>query len=229
MNKENFYKLQQYLGSLGFGKMLTNSDELEKLIAQDEPEFHLSTSTSFNELTRIDATLYFRKSVQRDEHFLLKYAATLHYLNEAGRDISQTFYTYDNAFFSFEEAFNLLEGRYVYKNLISASGDKYDGWLQLNFREKDSQNNFKFIKYRAIYRHYLENALTLYPIQELLNDKLKEELIRSLQKGNLTQVHFAKPNKVEMKYIEANVRNKTINIYSASTKKSKKVSGPERA
>jgi hypothetical protein len=39
------------------------------------------------------------------------------------------------------EAFNLLCGRSVFKEITPANGDKYSAWIQLNFAEKTLEGN----------------------------------------------------------------------------------------
>ncbi|HEX9503018.1 MAG TPA: hypothetical protein VF974_01690 [Patescibacteria group bacterium] len=224
MNQKNFSALLDFLRFRGFGEPFDFILELEKLVAQDLPAFHLPTEASFDDSTKMEAILYFRKSIQEDGYFLIKYIANLHHLDEPDRDRSQTFYTYDDAGITFMEVYNLLNGRSVYKNLVTSFGEKYNGWLQLNFKEKDGPDNYRLHKYKDLHGFDLEKVLELYPIREMREREGRESLIRSLKKGNLHPAHFVKPKKTELKFIGANARNKTINIYSTGMTKSKKVS-----
>ncbi len=227
MNQKNFSVLLDFLRFRGFGEQFDFTLELGRLIAQDSPAFHLPIYTSFDDSTTMEAILYFRKSIQEDGYFLIKYTATLRYSDEPDRDRSRTFYTYDDGGMTFKEAYNLLNGRCVYKNFVSSFGEKYNAWLQLNFKETDGPDNYKLHKYRDLHGFNLEKVLELYPIREMREREGRESLIRSLKNGNLHPVHFVMRNRMELKFIGANARNKTINIYSADITKSKKVSRPE--
>jgi hypothetical protein len=44
-----------------------------------------------------------------------------------------------------KEAYNILQGRAVFKEIISPKSDKYNAWLQLNFKELDAYGNYKVI------------------------------------------------------------------------------------
>jgi ribosomal protein L12E/L44/L45/RPP1/RPP2 len=97
-------------------------------------------------------------------------------------------------------------------------GQKYNAWIQLNFGEKDSYDNYKVRQYRPQYGFDLEKTLQKYPIAELKQQDLKTVLIKSLKKGNRHPVTFEKSNKTERMLIEANPQYKTINIFPFLTR-----------
>ncbi len=66
-----------------------------------------------------------------------------------------------------KEAFNLLQGRSVFKEITPLKDEKYFAWIQLNFREKESDGNYKITKFRSYRGFDLGPILTRYPILEL--------------------------------------------------------------
>src|SRR5882672_1512693 len=130
----------------------------------------------------------------------------------------QTFYIFKGTGITLKEAFNLLQGRAVNKNLTNLDGEKYNAWIQLDFGTRTSGNNYRVRQFRAQYGYDLEKILYTYPIRELQEDELKANLIRSLKKGNIHPVTFAKTNKIEKMYIEACPQFKTISIYSLAVR-----------
>ncbi len=72
------------------------------------------------------------------------------------------------------------------------------------------------------YGYDLEAVLSKFPIKELSDDKQKEMLIRSLERGNLQSAAFEKDGKQEKMFIEANPQFKTINVYDGNMKKVQK-------
>jgi hypothetical protein len=214
----NLSFLQENLRYLGFGEALLFNDQLEQEVGKGQMEFHLPTEANFDELSRLEATLYFRKSDQQDMYLLTKYTATLCYIENPDLNKTQTFYIFKGAGVTFKEAFNLLQGRSVNKDLIDNDGEKYNVWIQLDFSSKTLMNNYKIRQFRPQYGYDLEKNLSMYPLRELKDRDLKANLIRSLQKGNLHPVTFEKGDKVEKMYIAANPQFKTITICSEAAR-----------
>lgn len=215
MKKDNLSFLQENLRYLGFGETLPFNDELVGEFEKDNREFQLSTEAHFDEWSKLEATLYFRKAGQHDMYFLIKYTAGLSYSEYPDFNRMQTFYIFKGAGVTLKEAFNLLQGRAVNKDLTSDDGEKYNAWIQLDFSAKTSANNYKTRQFRQTYGYDLEKVLHNYPIRELQDEELKGSLLRSLKKGNVHPVTLAKVNnKIEQVYIEANPQFKTIVIHT---------------
>ena len=218
MTNNNLSLLQENLRYLGFGEALPFNDQLENEVVKGQKEFHLITEANFDEWSKLEATLYFRKSDQQDMYFLTKYTATLCYIENPDLNKTQTFYIFKGAGVTLKEAFNLLQGRAVNKDLIDNDGEKYNAWIQLDFSSKTMMDNYKIRKFRPQYGYDLEKLLSTYPIKELGTEKLKLNLIRSLKKGNIHPVTFAKTHKTEKMFIEACPQFKTIGIYSLAVR-----------
>lgn len=222
MKQENLSILQTDLKYLGFGQNTLLNQQLEEQVLKEVREFELYTEEYFDDQTKIEAKLYFRKTETNERYFIYKYDALLRYSDDPDKDRAQTFKIYKGHGITFKEAFNLLQGRAVFKNNLDSGGEKYSAWFQLNFDKKDPENNYIVNRYYSGYGFDLEKALKNYSIQDLQKEDTKAVLIRSLQRGNLQLVTINKPNKMEKMFIEANPRNKSITIYSLATRAAKK-------
>jgi len=214
--------LRDDLKYLGFGDNALLNQQLEEQTERAAEGFELYTDAYFDEDTKLEVKLYFRHSDKENRYFFNKYDALLIYPEEQARNRAQTFYVFLGKGVTFKESFNLLQGRSVYKNMISLEGEKYKAWIRLDFGEKDLHDNYKIKQYGLRYGYDLEKVLEKYPIRELQEEKTKAELYRSLQRGNRQSVTFDKPAKSEKMYIEANPMFKTINIYPHVVKVAKK-------
>ena len=89
----------------------------------------------------------------------------------------------------------------------------------MDFKEADTNGNFKLNQYHQNYGYDLENALSKHPIKELETPKYKEDLMDSIKKGNRQSVTFVKDGNEIKQYVEANPQFKTINVYDANMKR----------
>jgi hypothetical protein len=220
MNQKNFEFLKDSLKYLGFGETLYK--DLEANLAKQEPQFQLSITGEYKNgkgVENVDFKLDLKKSETSDMYFLNRYQATLKNEDPA-KEQSQTFYITKNAGFTAKEAFNLLSGRAVHKELATKEGQPFKAWVQLELNEeKDKNNNFKVKQYHEGYGYELEKAVTKFPIKELGDVELKDRMMKSLIKGNITSVTFVKEGKEEAMNISANPQFKNLNVYDASMKK----------
>jgi hypothetical protein len=222
MNKDNLAFLQDNLKYLGFGEYSLLNHLLESEMSRGTPSFELHTDAFFDEDTRLEAKLYFRKSDQLDMYFFNKYDAMLSYPESPDRNKVQTFYIYKGSGVTLKEAYNLLQGRAVYKKLTNAVGEKYTAWIQLNFEQKDLHENYKYKYFRSENRYDLAKVLANYKLREMENEETREMLFRSLRRGNLHPVTLVKSNKTEKLLIHANPQFKTINIVPPATRADRK-------
>ncbi len=213
MNHENLLFLQDNLKYLGFGELGPLNNQLEESIGSGVAEFQLYTEACFDENTKLEACLHFRRGDKNEMYFFNKYEALLRYEDRPGKDMGHTFYINKGAGITFKEAFNLLQGRAVNKDLTNQEGEKYNAWLQLQLEEKDGEKTYRLKPYGARYGYDIEKVLEKYPIRELQLEETKKTLIRSLRRGNLQMVTFIKTGKTVKMMIEANPLYKTINIH----------------
>jgi hypothetical protein len=146
---------------------------------------------------------------------LEKNQATLLFHDEPEKNKTHVFYTTKDVRIGAREAFNLLQGRSVFKEIAPTDGDNYTAWIKLNFGEKKLDGNYKIVKFRTYIGYDFGGILNRYPIRELGDRDLKAGIIVALKRGDLQMVTFLKPSgKIEKKLIEANPQRQTINIYT---------------
>lgn len=212
MNEKNFEYLRDQVKFTGFGEGLEG--ELKQKLQEQPPTFSLNHQTRFGNDT-VSATLQFSRSKQSDMYFFNSYQVSLQKEN-ASESMVQTFYINKGNNITLKEAYNLMSGRSVNKDLTSKEGQLYNSWLQLDFKESDDKGNFKLKQYHQNYGYDLESAIAKLPIKELAQDEHKEMLLDSLKKGNLQSVTFQKEGQELKQYVEANPQFKTINVYNSS-------------
>jgi len=210
MNEKNLKALKDNLKYLGFGEGL--NEQLEMNIREQKQEFTLPHEVEYNN-QKLVSELSFKAGDQNEMYFFNKYTAKL---NEPD-DRQQTFYLDRGNGVTTKEAFNLLQGRAVNKDLVNRDGEKYNAWVQLDFSIKEESGNYKMDRYHENYKYNLEEAISKYPLKELEDSKWKEDLIKSLEKGNIQAVKMEIGNKDELMYITANPKDKMINIYDKAT------------
>lgn len=213
MNQDNFEYLKKGLANLGFGDQLNK--ELEANISKKTPEFQLEFKKNYGGDT-VDFTLDFRKSDTSEMYFFNRYSAGV-VKDLAPLETRQTFYV--NQRITADEAFNLLNGRSVNKDLKTKEGKEYNAWVQLDFNEKDQHDNHKVKQYTSNYGYDLDKTLSRYPIKELSDEQQKNQLVKSLKAGDVVPVTFSIQGKEDKMFVEANPQYKTLNLYDSSMKK----------
>ncbi|MBC8053816.1 MAG: hypothetical protein H7Y13_12195 [Sphingobacteriaceae bacterium] len=209
MNSQNLEFLQSSLKYFGFGDKLNQA--LENNIKEQKAEFQLKLEIPhFN--NKMDFTLHFKKSDSSEMYFFNRYDAALQN-GTPEQDKMQSFYINKGNGITAKEAFNLLEGRSVHKDLVTKDGEKYSAWLKLDFADTDNKGNHKLKQYTEQYGFNLDKTLAAFPIKEMSDPKQKEQLLNSLQKGNAQQVTLTRDGKDDKFYIEAVPQFKTINVY----------------
>jgi hypothetical protein len=213
MNEKNFDYLKDQVMYTGFGEALEG--ELRQNMEQLKPEFKLQHDAFYGDDSRLSAELSFRKSEQSDLYFFNSYKVNLQ-KEGTEESLEQTFYINKGNNVTLKEAYNLMEGRSVNKNLTNKEGEEYNVWLQIDFKNTDTRGNFILNHYHENYGFNLEAALNKHPIKELDNSKYKDDLINSLKKGNVQSATFIKDGTEIKQFIEANPQFKTVTIYDSS-------------
>lgn len=208
MNTENVEYLQRSLLNLGFGEKL--HEELKGKIQQNVPAFTLKTEADFNK-EKLEATLHFKKSESADKYFFNKYDTSLK--SDFYPERTHTFYINRGSAVTFKEAYNLLSGNAVQKNLVTKEGEQYKSWLKLDLNQKDENNNYKIDRYHQNYGFDLKKELAKYPIREVKQGDTLEMLVKSLEKGNRQSVTFEKNGNEEKFFIRANPKERTIDVF----------------
>lgn len=217
MNTQNLDFLKKSLLNLGFGDKVNK--ELEQQISKKTPEFTLAAKHEFNQ-TPIDYQLHFKAGESEGMYFFNKYDATIP--KAKGEDISQTFYINKGNGITAKEAFNLMEGRAVHKQLFNKEGEKYHAWLQLDPDNLTQNGNKEIKRFNENYGFNLEQVLTGKGIKEMENTESKESLLKSLNKGNAQQITVTR-GKEEVKYfVTASPQFKTVDLYDHQMKRIKR-------
>ena len=213
MNNDNFQYLADNVKYLGFGE--NSKTEIEKNMNSGKPDFQLHVKTEINKKA-FDATLNFRKSDSTDLYFLNNYHATLNKGND--EKLGQTFYLNKGKGVTAKEAYNLLDGRAVHKELSTKEGQNYKAWIKLDTSVTDKNQNFEVKQFHENYGFNLKEAVSKFAIKEMSDPEKENVLLQSLQKGNLQSVTIEKEGNTSKMFIEADPQFKKVNMYDANLK-----------
>jgi hypothetical protein len=210
MNEQNFENLKTQIMYSGFG-LEKEYDLREKMQGTDE-KFTLGHEAQYGK-DKVEATLNFKRSDKKDLVFYNSYDLKLDKGN-GEKPMQQTFYINNmGQSITLKEAYNLMEGRSVNKNLYNKEEEKYNVWIKLDRGSLDKNGNHELHTYGANYGYSLEDVLKKHPIKELDNETSKKELLDSLKKGNVQIATFIKEGSEVKQYVEANPQFKTIKLY----------------
>jgi len=217
MNTQNLEFLKKSLLNLGFGDKVNK--ELEQKISKQTPEFILNARHEFSQKP-VEYQLHFKAGENEGMYFFNKYDATLNKGKE--QEINQTFYINKGNGITAKEAFNLMEGRAVHKQLFNKDGEKYHAWLQLD-PDNLTQNGSKEIKrFNENYGFDLEKVLSGKGIKEMENAESKESLLKSIGKGNAQQITVTKGKEETKYFVSASPQFKTVDLYDDKMKRIKR-------
>jgi len=223
MNTQNLEQLKKSLLNLGFGEKL--NDKMEKNIAAQLPEFTLNTQHEFNQ-KKLDYTLHFRAGEER--YFFNSYDAKI--LNaDPSKEVKQTFKINKGNGISAKEAFNLMEGRAVEK-LVFKDDQSYHAWFQLDQKNYTQNGDKQMKQFHENYGYDVAKVLSGHGIKELSEPKPTEELLYSLKKGNVQQIHVEKNGEEQKYFVSANPQFKTVDLFDHQMKKIKReeLIGPDQ-
>ena len=209
MNEKNFEYLKDNIKYMGFGEK--QNESLEQHLKEGKESFQLRFNTEVNKKP-FEAVLQFRKSDNSDMYFFNSYQASLKRSNN--EKVDQTFYLTKGKGVTAKEAYNLLEGRAVFKELSNKAGEPYKAWIQLDFDNKDKNNNNEVKQYHENYGYDLKAAVGKFSVAEMDGGEKEKSLMQSLQKGNIQSVTIGLNGESQKMFIEANPQYKTINLYS---------------
>jgi len=207
MNQDNLKYLKNQVKYSGFGDSL--EFQLQENMEKGKPDFQLTYKPPFGE-DKAEATLHFRQSDQGN-YFFNRYDLALQ--RENAEPLSQTFFVGKDNTFTLKEAFNLMEGRSVNKEMVNREKEAYTSWVKLDFSEADANGNFKL-------KHYpdfdLKEKLAGLPLKAFANDPDNKQLVESLQKGNRQAVTMEHNGTDHKRFVEVNAQFKTINTFDGS-------------
>ena len=204
MNDQNLSYLQKQLLNLGFGEKL--NEELEKNIKSGKKEFTLTTDLEYNKQP-VDYTLYYKAGDQNDMYFFNKYDASLR-----DKEMQQSFYINKSGAITAKEAYNLLEGRAVHKQLENLEGEKYNAWIILDKENKTENGNYKLRPFTDGWNYKPERAIDKLDIVGINEEGARDKLMKSLEKGNRHQVTAMRDGKEVKLFLEANPAEHRVNL-----------------
>jgi hypothetical protein len=213
MNNENFQYLADNIKYMGFGETL--KADLERNMGEGKGEFQLHFKAEINKKP-FEATLNFRKSDSTDMYFFNNYHASLARSN--GEKNEQTFYLNKGKGVTAKEAYNLLDGRAVHKDLTTKEGQPYKAWIQLDFENKDKNNNFEVKQFHENYGYDLKAAVEKFAVAELNDPEKAKALMQSLEKGNVQSVTIEKDGSSHKMFMEADPQYKKVTMYDSNMK-----------
>jgi hypothetical protein len=215
MKENNLEFLKKNLLYTGFPDSLHT--ELEKNLKEGKPEFKLAHRFLFND-QKMDTTLHFRKGDKSDLYFFNRYEAHLYDRKDPAYDRQQTFHMTRGNEVTGKEAFNLLSGRAVNKDLVNKEGEEYNAWVQLDFSKVENNGNYAIRRFTPKWGFDLGQSLDALHVKELLSEETKANLIRSLEKGNLQAAHTEHNGKEHTIFLQANPRERTLDIFDSRMK-----------
>lgn len=218
MNENNLKYLKDQLKYTGFGE--TFDAELKENMMKGDKDFKIMHTGIMNNgvpnRDTVKVELNFKKSDQTDMYFFNSYHVNLQ-KEENKPGLEQTFYiNNDSTSITLKEAYNLMEGRSVNKDLKTKEGESYNSWLKFDFKQTDNAGNFKINHYHQNYGYDLEASLEKHSIKKLNTPQYKEDLVNSLKKGNLQSVTFVASGVESKMFVEANPQFKTLNVYDGN-------------
>ncbi|SKC18678.1 hypothetical protein [Dyadobacter psychrophilus] len=215
MNQRNLDYLKDQVKYAGFGQQL--QAQLEENVRKQLPEFALRDQRIF-EGKELALALHFKRSEHSDMYFFNSYMASL---KKAGQDqkVNQSFALASPYAITLKEAFNLMDGRAVNKDITDKEGKIYNAWLQLDFKNVDANGNYKFRQFHQNYGFDLERSLSNLAIKELGEPLQKDKLLASLRRGNRQQVSLLGGDKELKVFVEASPQFKAIILTDQSARK----------
>jgi hypothetical protein len=242
MNTDNLKYLTDNVKYMGFGDK--QNAALEQHLKDGKESFQLTFNTEVNKKP-FEAVLNFRKPENSDKYFLNSYHASLERGN--GDRKEQTFYLNYGKGVTAKEAFNLLDGRSVEKEItrkmtpeetekfkgelklapeqrgLPENWEKaptYKAWIQLDFDNKDKNGNYEVNQFHENFGYDLKESLGKYAIAELDGSDKGKALMQSLQKGNVQSIAIGE----HKMFVEANPQYKTVTLYDGQMKRMQKES-----
>ena len=206
MNTQNLSYLQKNLLNLGFGEKL--NEDLENQIKVKTPEFTLNTLREYG-ADQVDYKLHFRRGDENEMYFFNKYDASLQ-----GKDIQQTFFLNKGYGMTAKEAYNLMDGRAVYKQLTNLENEKYNAWIILDKENKNEHGNHKLKTFSDAWNYKPERAIDKMDIVGISESGERDKILKSLEKGNRQQLTVNQDGKEVKIYLEANPAAHRVNIFN---------------
>jgi hypothetical protein len=222
MDTDNLQYLQNNLKHLGFADKLNTA--LEQQLKTGAPEFTLRTSEYYTRpdskkednstKDKVDYELHFKQGKEGERYYFNSYNASL---EKNGQVADHKFYIDKGNGMTRKEAYNLLDGRAVYKELKNKAGEEYKAWLKLDPEKKDAKK--PYLSYSEGYGFDLVKALEKLPIKELKDEGAMQKIVAGLEKGNLVPVTYVKDGNDAKMVAMANPQFKSVELFGMDGRK----------
>lgn len=219
LNEKSYDYLKNQLLYLGFGEEI--AAPLKERMQEGLAEFTLPHVRKFGE-NEMHSVLHFSRS-EKDMTFFNRFEVTL---KQAGKeDLTQTFFVAKEYNYTLQERYNMLDGRFVYReqpkmnrveengtSKMVPTGETYFAWRGLDFKQADQHGNF--LPKTMFWNH--EKELLRYPIAELAEQYDHMRLLASLEKGNKATVTITRDSGDMKASIAANPRMMRFDFFDVA-------------
>ena len=152
MNQKNFEYLRDQVKFTGFGEGLEN--ELKEKIRSRRRNSRLPHKRSLA-MTMLHLLCISKNRTKSDMYFFNRYQVSPLNLKIRLIDGANILYQQrDNI--TLKEAYNLMNGRAVNKDLSNKEDQVYNAWIQMDFKQTDKNGNYKMKQYHQNYGYDLE-------------------------------------------------------------------------
>lgn len=213
-DQEQLQHHKEQLKYLGFGEGEKLRKDLKDGIDSHQRNFEIHTVSNKTQLGNTVSFAIKYARLDQGEIFLNSYDG--HLTNSKGDNILQNFKVTKDNHFSAKEAINLLEGRAVKIEYTNPLTDiREQAFVKLNLsEEKNTSGNYDF---QTFHQNYGVNTRQIVEKSNLIFDRpeLKENVIKSLEKGDIVNVKMSMENKTIQLNAVLNPQYKTLNLYDS--------------
>ncbi len=179
-------KIEDLYSNLNKGEEKTLPNE--KTIGEDKYVFMLKFRKGENDLVYLNGfTAIDKENDQKQQYFAL------------GKDKLNI---------TSKEAYNLMEGRSVFKNLQKDENTKNPVWLKLDFSKKNENGNFKIMTFNKSYGFFPEKQIAKMGVDL----QYKKDLMKSLKKGNEVKATIELKGETKIVNLVSNPEKKKVNF-----------------
>ena len=183
LTEHNLRLLKEELKEKGFPESVLPALE-EKIRSEYKVDFYLLFETNIDNKP-VKGNLYFLDTDTPDAHRLLSFS--LDFGKDTDVMVSQANFLVGHGYdISMREAYNLMDGRWVYKE-PPFDPEKKGYWVGLN--AGDVSSYYAKLEYQAS-DFRVEQAITDSPLGYYLNPEQKKELVASLKEGNRPELNI---------------------------------------
>jgi hypothetical protein len=225
--EKNLSYLETQLEILGFREDVKHNFLKEMEANKNEENFDVRVTQFYSTpLTKKDDPstlgsavyeLHYNKDKREDREnrffFLNSYDAS------AGKNKMKVYVSSDQKNFTAKEAFNLLEGRSVYKkDIVKKDQTKYNAWINFDFEHLNEKNQPTTNRYSDGFGFDVSAELKKLSLKENKYNDRHYQLVGSLEKGNLQAVTALVDGKEKPMFIEAKPQYKNFKLYEINEK-----------